>query len=139
MGTTRRSLTAMKRRTPAAANRLSQRRSPQPGRRARSLARFPAGRSNPAQLFLDGSAFKPGAIDAKWGEFMHKALTRDEQAQGKSDAHFGDKVLEKFDLPLDDLQQAVIETGRQTGPQLSDHARLEVVPRADRRVHVTIR
>ena len=29
-----------------------------------------------AQLFLDASNFKPGAIDGKWGEFMRKALTR---------------------------------------------------------------
>lgn len=62
-----------------------------------------------AQIFLDGSAFKPGAIDAKWGEFMRKALTRYEQAQGKSDAHFGDKAPEKFDLPLDESQPVVID------------------------------
>ena len=62
-----------------------------------------------AQIFLDGSAFKPGAIDAEWGEFMCKALTRYEQAQGKSAAHFGDKAPEKFDLPLDDSQPAVID------------------------------
>ncbi|HEY2800019.1 MAG TPA: L,D-transpeptidase [Chthoniobacterales bacterium] len=53
------------------------------------------------QLFLDGSAFKPGAIDGKWGEFMRKALTRYEEAQGKNDAHFGEKAPAQFDLPLD--------------------------------------
>ncbi len=62
-----------------------------------------------AQLFLDGSAFKPGAIDGKWGEFTRKALARYEQAQGKSDAQFGDKTPEKFDLPLDDSKPAVID------------------------------
>ena len=62
-----------------------------------------------AQLFLDGSAFKPGAIDGKWGEFMRKALTRYEQAQGKTDAQFGDKAPAKFDLPMDESQPAVID------------------------------
>ncbi len=61
-----------------------------------------------AQLFLDGSAFKPGAIDAKWGEFMRKALTRYEKAQGKSAAHFGEKAPAQFDLPLDASQPALI-------------------------------
>ncbi len=70
-----------------------------------------------AQIFLDGSAFKPGAIDAKWGEFMRKAFTRYEQAQGKSDAHFGDKAPEKFDLPLDDSQPAVIDYQLTTNDQ----------------------
>ncbi len=40
---------------------------------------------------------------------MPYALTRYEQAQGKSDAHFSDKAPEKFDLPLDDSQLAVID------------------------------
>ena len=35
-----------------------------------------------AQIFLDGSAFKPGVLDGRWGEFMSKALARYEQAQG---------------------------------------------------------
>lgn len=61
-----------------------------------------------AQLFLDGSAFKPGAIDRKWGEFMRKALTRYEQAQGNSDVQFGEKAPEKFDLPSDDSKPALI-------------------------------
>ncbi len=61
-----------------------------------------------AQIFLDGSAFKPGAIDAKWGEFMRKALTRYEQAQGKNDAHFGDKAPTQFDLPMDTSKPALI-------------------------------
>lgn len=55
-----------------------------------------------AQLFLDGSAFKPGAIDGKWGEFMSKALTRYEEAQGKTGAKFGKKAPAKFDLPWDE-------------------------------------
>lgn len=54
-----------------------------------------------AQLFPDGSDFKPGVIDGKWGEFMRKALTRYEEAQGKSDAHFGPKPPATFDLPFD--------------------------------------
>ncbi|MEO7723678.1 MAG: hypothetical protein ABIU29_03185, partial [Chthoniobacterales bacterium] len=55
-----------------------------------------------AQLFLDGSAFKPGVIDGKWGEFMGKALASYEQAQGKTDATYeGAKTPAKFDLPLD--------------------------------------
>ena len=62
-----------------------------------------------AQLFLDGSAFKPGALDAKWGEFMRKALIRYEQAQGKNDAHYGKKAPAKFDLPIDESQPAVID------------------------------
>lgn len=61
-----------------------------------------------AQLFLDASAFKPGAIDGKWGEFMRKALTRYEQAQGKTDAQFGEKPPAQFDLPLDEAKPAVI-------------------------------
>ncbi len=61
-----------------------------------------------AQLFLDASAFKPGAIDGKWGEFMRKALTRYEQAQGKSAAHFGEKPPAQFDLPLDSSQPALV-------------------------------
>ncbi|MEP7248553.1 MAG: L,D-transpeptidase [Spartobacteria bacterium] len=56
-----------------------------------------------AQLFLDGSAFKPGAIDGKWGEFMGKALARYEQAQGKSGATYeGAKAPTKFDLPFEE-------------------------------------
>ncbi|HEY5036640.1 MAG TPA: L,D-transpeptidase [Chthoniobacterales bacterium] len=53
------------------------------------------------QLFLDASAFKPGAIDAKWGEFMRKALVRYEEAHGKTGVHFGDKPPAYFDLPFD--------------------------------------
>src|SRR6478752_7078650 len=54
-----------------------------------------------AQLFLDGSNFKPGVIDGRWGEFMRKALIRYEAAQGKKDEQFGEKPPEQFDLPLD--------------------------------------
>ncbi|HEY1582655.1 MAG TPA: L,D-transpeptidase [Chthoniobacterales bacterium] len=61
-----------------------------------------------AQIFLDGSAFKPGAVDAKWGEFMRKALTRYEQAQGKNNVYFGDKRPAQFDLPLDRSKPPVI-------------------------------
>jgi lipoprotein-anchoring transpeptidase ErfK/SrfK len=60
-----------------------------------------------AQIFLDGSAFKPGAIDAKWGEFMRKALIRYEQAQGKDKVHFGEKPPAQFDLPLDSSKPAL--------------------------------
>lgn len=55
-----------------------------------------------AQLFLDGSAFKPGAIDGKWGEFMRKALTRYEEAEGKAGEKFGEKAPAKFDLPFEE-------------------------------------
>lgn len=61
-----------------------------------------------AQIFLDGSAFKPGAIDGKWGEFMRKALARYEQAQGKSEVHFGEKAPAEFDLPSDDSKPVLI-------------------------------
>ncbi len=61
-----------------------------------------------AQIFLDGSAFKPGAIDGKWGEFMRKALIRYEQAQGKNGAQFGEKAPAQFDLPLDQSKPALI-------------------------------
>lgn len=62
-----------------------------------------------AQLFLDGSAFKPGAIDGKWGEFMRKALTRYEQAQGKADAKFGDKAPAQFDLPIEEAKALYLQ------------------------------
>ncbi len=55
-----------------------------------------------AQIFLDASAFKPGALDAKWGEFMRKALQHYEQAQGKSGNEYGEQVPAKFDLPYQD-------------------------------------
>jgi lipoprotein-anchoring transpeptidase ErfK/SrfK len=55
-----------------------------------------------AQLFLDGSDFKPGVIDGHWGEFMRKALIRYEEAQGKSGAHFGKTAPDQFDLPFDE-------------------------------------
>ena len=54
-----------------------------------------------AQLFLDASAFKPGAIDGKWGEFMRKALTRYEEAEGKSGVEYGQTAPAKFDLPFE--------------------------------------
>ena len=60
-----------------------------------------------AQIFLDGSAFKPGAIDGKWGEFMGKALARYEEAQGKSAPSYGKKVPPRFDLPLDSARAAM--------------------------------
>ena len=57
-----------------------------------------------AQIFLDGSNFKPGVIDGRWGEFMRKALARYEEAEGKSGERFGDKSPAKFDLPFDTSQ-----------------------------------
>lgn len=53
------------------------------------------------QLFLDASAFKPGAIDGRWGEFTRKALVRYEQAQGRDGASYGEMPPAQFDLPLD--------------------------------------
>ena len=81
-----------------------------------------------AQLFLDGSAFKPGAIDGKWGEFMRKALIRYAQAQGKTEARFGEGAPAKFDLPIDPstpvLIQYVFSPDDQNfiGPVPKDHA-----------------
>jgi lipoprotein-anchoring transpeptidase ErfK/SrfK len=77
-------------------------------------ATTPAASSSPApslneqilrvQLFLDGSAFKPGAIDGRWGEFTGKALKRYEEAQGRGAASYGEKAPEKFDLPFDEAR-----------------------------------
>ena len=53
------------------------------------------------QLFLDASAFKPGVIDGRWGEFTRKALVRYEQAQGREGVHYGEKPPAQFDLPID--------------------------------------
>ncbi len=60
------------------------------------------------QLFLDGSDFKPGAIDGRWGEFTRKALTRYQEAQGKADQKFGDTPPASFDLPIDESSPAKI-------------------------------
>lgn len=57
-----------------------------------------------AQLFLDASDFKPGAIDGRWGEFMRKALTRYEQSKGQSTPSYGEKAPAKFELPLDETK-----------------------------------
>src|SRR6476659_7367518 len=54
-----------------------------------------------AQLFLDGSNFKPGVIDGRWGEFMRKALVRYEAAEGESGGQFGARAPDQFDLPFD--------------------------------------
>lgn len=61
-----------------------------------------------AQLFLDASPFKPGAIDGKWGEFMRKALIRYEEAQGKTDPKFGQKAPATFDLPFNETKPLLI-------------------------------
>ncbi|MBA3830317.1 MAG: L,D-transpeptidase [Chthoniobacterales bacterium] len=82
-----------------------------------------------AQLFLDGSAFKPGVIDAKWGEFMGKALARYEQAQGKSGASYSGKAPAQFDLPLDTAKPPLISyelspnDEKFKGPVARSHAR----------------
>ena len=68
-----------------------------------------------AQLFLDASDFKPGALDAKWGEFMRKALTRYEEAQGQSTQSYGEKAPAKFELPLDETK--VVLTAYRLTPQ----------------------
>jgi lipoprotein-anchoring transpeptidase ErfK/SrfK len=54
-----------------------------------------------AQILLDGSAFKPGVIDGRWGEFTRQALTRYEQTQGESGQSYGEEAPAHFDLPLD--------------------------------------
>ncbi len=80
-----------------------------------------------AQLFLDGSAFKPGAIDGKWGEFMGKALARYQQAQGKTGQYEGAKAPAEFDLPLDQSKPVQIayrltpEDEKFIGPLPKDH------------------
>ena len=61
-----------------------------------------------AQLFLDESAFKPGAIDGKWGEFIRKALIRYSQSQGMAAEGFGDKAPDHFDLPFDSARPTLI-------------------------------
>ncbi|MGI9089394.1 MAG: L,D-transpeptidase family protein [Chthoniobacterales bacterium] len=60
------------------------------------------------QLFLDASAFKPGAIDGRWGEFTRKAIARYEKAQGKTSPALGDKPPAKFDLPLDETKATTV-------------------------------
>lgn len=66
-----------------------------------------------AQIFLDGSAFKPGVIDGRWGEFTGKALARYEQAEGGGDQSFGEKAPTDFDLPLE-RSKPVLTTYRLT-------------------------
>ena len=61
-----------------------------------------------AQLFLDASAFKPGAIDGKWGEFMGKALTRYEATEGKTGPKYGKNAPATFDLPFDQSKPLLI-------------------------------
>ncbi|MEP6820759.1 MAG: L,D-transpeptidase family protein [Chthoniobacterales bacterium] len=60
------------------------------------------------QLFLDGSDFKPGAIDGRWGEFTGKALSYYEKANGKSGQDYGEKAPKQFDLPFDGARPAEI-------------------------------
>jgi hypothetical protein len=60
-----------------------------------------------AQLFLDGSAFKPGVIDGRWGEFTAKALGRYEQAQGHGGQSYGAEPPMHFDLPFDRSKPAL--------------------------------
>ena len=78
-----------------------------------SSAKAPASAPNDeilrVQLFLDESAFKPGAIDGKWGEFMRKALSRYSQSQGSTETRFGDKAPDHFDLPLDSARPTLIK------------------------------
>jgi lipoprotein-anchoring transpeptidase ErfK/SrfK len=82
---------------------------------AKSGAHRPAPPSAPpndevlrAQLFLDASAFKPGAIDGKWGEFMRKALVRYARSQGDETASFGNHAPAHFNLPLDPATPTLI-------------------------------
>lgn len=60
-----------------------------------------------AQIFLDGSAFKPGVIDGRWGEFTRQALARYEKAQGDSGQSYGAEAPAHFDLPLDRSKPAL--------------------------------
>jgi hypothetical protein len=61
-----------------------------------------------AQVFLDGSNFKPGVIDGRWGEFMRKALAEYQKAEGNNTATFGQNPPAKFDLPLDASRPTLI-------------------------------
>ncbi|MGI8819473.1 MAG: L,D-transpeptidase family protein [Chthoniobacterales bacterium] len=60
------------------------------------------------QLFLDASAFKPGVIDGRWGEFTGQALSRYEKAHGKPGRDYGREAPSQFDLPLDESAPARI-------------------------------
>lgn len=88
-----------------------------------------------AQLSLDASAFKPGVIDGKWGEFTGKALARYMQSQGKSAPDFGDKPPVEFDLPLDrerptkTTYQFTDEDVKQIGEVPEDHKKQEELDR----------
>lgn len=59
------------------------------------------------QLFLDGSAFKPGAIDGRWGEFTRKAIEYYGKALGKT-VKLGNQPPAQFDLPIDQSKPATI-------------------------------
>ncbi|MBA3651960.1 MAG: L,D-transpeptidase, partial [Chthoniobacterales bacterium] len=61
-----------------------------------------------AQLFLDASNYKPGAIDGRWGEFIRKALTRYEAAQERTAQNYGKKAPATFDLPFDQSNPLLI-------------------------------
>jgi lipoprotein-anchoring transpeptidase ErfK/SrfK len=79
-----------------------------PLRRAASPDGVPNEQILRAQLFLDASPFKPGAIDGRWGEFMRKALTRYDQAEEKTGPKYGNKAPATFDLPFDQSKPLLI-------------------------------
>lgn len=92
------------------------------------------------QLFLDGSNFKPGAIDGRWGEFVGKALARYEQSLGKKAPALGKKPPAQFDLPIDNSKPALIgytltpNDQQFIGPMPESHAaqaKLDRLPYAD--------
>lgn len=60
------------------------------------------------QLFLDGSNFKPGAIDGRWGDFTGKALRRYLQSLGKKAPSLGKNPPTQFDLPVDQSKPLLI-------------------------------
>lgn len=60
------------------------------------------------QLFLDASAFKPGVIDGRWGEFTGKALQHYQQSLGKKEPALNKKPPAEFDLPIDNSQPVLI-------------------------------
>ncbi len=56
------------------------------------------------QIFLDNQNFNPGKIDGRWGEFTRKALTRYQNAGGKSAPVYAEQAPDSFDLPLDKVE-----------------------------------
>ena len=92
------------------------------------------------QLFLDGSPFKPGKIDGRWGGFTEKALSRYQRAEGKGEVTFDGKDPGKlpFDLASIDpvftdyeVTQADTEQIGEVPEKVEEKAKLERLAYAD--------